>query len=391
MLLDHVGIAVDDPKAVQSLFRRLFGADVYKSESIRDQAVRTHFLSGGQVKLELLEALDEDSPVRRFVEKHGAGLHHLAFEVPDVAAALRQARREGFEPLSEEPQVGADGKEIFFLHPRDTHGLLIEFCQQTSFLPNPVHVDCGSHTVSVYEAGRRRRPHLVLLHGIAGSTALETWPLARRLEPYFHVLALDFSGHGTSEDPPPEQPLSWDLFTSNIRAVLDHFNAGSTHVFGFSMGGGAALHFASREPQRVQKAAVLATSPYWDEERTSVMMERLDADYILDQHPGVARELSASHGPEAWTTRLRRCQQFVDTLPTTPPDDLQHLAAPTLVAGYDRDRLFPPSLTLQLADHLPHARLAIFPGHRHALHELDLDAATPLLTSWFTDEAASLA
>ena len=127
--LEHVGIAVGDPGPVTKLLESLLGLTPYKTEIVEREGVRTHFLDAGTVKVELLEALDDDSPVARFLRKRGEGIHHLSFEVEDVQAAIDRGRSMGLQPLSEEPLSGADGKRVVFFHPRDTHGILIEVCE----------------------------------------------------------------------------------------------------------------------------------------------------------------------------------------------------------------------------------------------------------------------
>ena len=125
--LEHVGIAVDEVEAVINCFEDLLGVLPYKTETVTDQQVRTHFLNAESSKLELLEAVDADSAVQKFLDKRGEGLHHLAFEVADADATMNRLRDAGFTLLSDAPQSGADDKRIFFVHPKETHGVLVEF------------------------------------------------------------------------------------------------------------------------------------------------------------------------------------------------------------------------------------------------------------------------
>ncbi len=131
--VEHIGIAVEDANAVAGLLEALLGLNLYKSEKVEREGVRTHFIDGGSVKVELLESTRDDSPVARFLEKRGAGMHHLAFEVPDVQEAIDRARELGLQPLSDNPLPGADGKQVAFFHPRDTFGILIEVCETTAY------------------------------------------------------------------------------------------------------------------------------------------------------------------------------------------------------------------------------------------------------------------
>ena len=118
-----------DADAVARLYEDLIGAAPYKEETVEREGVRTHFIDAGTTKLELLEALGDESPIAKYLERRGEGLHHLAFEVDDIHAHMQQMRERGYTPLSDEPRPGADGKLIFFLHPKQTHGVLVEFCQ----------------------------------------------------------------------------------------------------------------------------------------------------------------------------------------------------------------------------------------------------------------------
>lgn len=130
MKLEHVGIAVADIEQVTRIFEDLFGARPYKSEEVSSEGVRTHFYDAGGSKIELLESTAPDSPIARYLERHGPGLHHLAFAVEDDTPdeALERIRDAGYRVLSDEPKPGADGKLIFFVHPKDSGGVLVEFC-----------------------------------------------------------------------------------------------------------------------------------------------------------------------------------------------------------------------------------------------------------------------
>ncbi len=128
--LDHIGIAVKNIPEANELFGRLLGKAHYKVEEVPSEGVRTSFFDVGGVKIELLEATDDNSPVAKFIQKKGEGIHHLAFEVSDIFEAAKQYQRDGFELVNLQPKKGADNKLIFFLHPKSTNGVLIELCQE---------------------------------------------------------------------------------------------------------------------------------------------------------------------------------------------------------------------------------------------------------------------
>lgn len=128
--IEHIGIAVKDLEKSNLLFKSLLGTNPYKSEEVLEEGVLVSFFKTGEAKIELLQALNENSHIARFIGKKGEGIHHLAFEVDDIIASMAQMKKLGFELLSEEPKQGADNKLICFLHPKTTNGILIELCQE---------------------------------------------------------------------------------------------------------------------------------------------------------------------------------------------------------------------------------------------------------------------
>ena len=128
--IEHIGIAVKNIEQSNDLFTKLFGKTPYKLEKVASEGVSTSFFQLGDSKIELLEATDENSPIAKFIEKKGEGLHHIAFEVADIHAEMKRLQSEGFTLLSEQPKKGADNKLICFLHPKGTNGVLIELCQE---------------------------------------------------------------------------------------------------------------------------------------------------------------------------------------------------------------------------------------------------------------------
>lgn len=126
--LDHIGIATHDGEAVEDLLKKLAHSIASVPEDIDSQKVRVR-LYGKDTKLETIQPLSADSTVARYLSKRGDGLHHIAFRVASAQAELDRMRAAGFQPLTEKPVPGAGGKQIFFLHPRDTCGILVEFCQ----------------------------------------------------------------------------------------------------------------------------------------------------------------------------------------------------------------------------------------------------------------------
>ena len=128
--IEHLGIAVKDLDASNTLFADLFGEAHYKIEEVASEGVRTSFFKVGDNKIELLEATNEDSPIAKFIEKRGEGIHHVAFDVEDIEKEVERLEKEGFRILNKEPKPGADNKLVVFLHPKSTNGVLIELCQE---------------------------------------------------------------------------------------------------------------------------------------------------------------------------------------------------------------------------------------------------------------------
>jgi methylmalonyl-CoA epimerase len=136
-VLDHVGIAIQDLDACLAFFRDGLGLEVAPPEDVPSQHVRAHFLATGAVSLELLEATSPDSPIARFLEKRGPGLHHITLRVDDIAAALQQLRARNVRMIDAAPRPGADGAQIAFVHPSSAQGVLVELKQAKRTRPEP--------------------------------------------------------------------------------------------------------------------------------------------------------------------------------------------------------------------------------------------------------------
>ncbi|GAB3644008.1 methylmalonyl-CoA epimerase [Spirosoma arcticum] len=133
--VEHIGIAVRDIVASNALFAKLLNVLPYKAETVEAEGVTTSFFQvnpghESQTKIELLEATNPDSPIAKFLEKKGEGIHHLAFEVDNIVSEMERLTAEGFTLLSETPKRGADNKWVCFLHPKGTNSVLIELCQE---------------------------------------------------------------------------------------------------------------------------------------------------------------------------------------------------------------------------------------------------------------------
>ncbi|WMW78048.1 methylmalonyl-CoA epimerase [Flavobacterium sp. 20NA77.7] len=128
--IEHIGIAVKNLDESNTLFEKLFGHPPYKEEEVASEGVKTSFFKNGPNKIELLEATNADSPIAKFLEKKGEGIHHIAFDVENIYTEIERLQKEGFTVLNETPKKGADNKLVAFLHPKTTNGVLIELCQE---------------------------------------------------------------------------------------------------------------------------------------------------------------------------------------------------------------------------------------------------------------------
>ena len=127
---EHIGVAVRDLKKAVPFFEKLTGTRCYKQQEVESEGVITAFFRIGETKLELLQATRPDSPVMKFIESRGEGIHHIAFQVDDVEEAMEKAKSHGVRLISMQAKQGADNKLIAFMHPKDTFGVLMELCQE---------------------------------------------------------------------------------------------------------------------------------------------------------------------------------------------------------------------------------------------------------------------
>ncbi len=127
--VEHIGIAVKNLAFSDELFSKLLNTKPYKHESVASEGVKTSFFMQGETKIELLEASSADSPIAKFIDKKGEGIHHIAFAVKNIQEEMQRLVNEGFVLLNQTPKIGADNKLVCFLHPKNTNGVLIELCQ----------------------------------------------------------------------------------------------------------------------------------------------------------------------------------------------------------------------------------------------------------------------
>jgi len=128
--IEHIGIAVKNIKDANVLYEKLLGVSSYKTEEVESEGVLTSFFQTGESKIELLMATNPESPIAKFIDKKGEGIHHIAFDVTDIHAEIERLKNEGFVLINEVPKKGADNKLVVFLHPKNINGVLVELCQE---------------------------------------------------------------------------------------------------------------------------------------------------------------------------------------------------------------------------------------------------------------------
>lgn len=128
--IEHIGIAVKNLDEAIKTYTELLGTVCYKTEAVESEGVKTAFFRVGESKIELLEASNETSPIAKFIEKKGEGIHHIAFDVTDIQQSMSDLATKGFQLLNDQPKNGADNKLVAFLHPKSSNGVLVELCQE---------------------------------------------------------------------------------------------------------------------------------------------------------------------------------------------------------------------------------------------------------------------
>ncbi len=385
--IEHLGVAVRDADAAVALYQRLFGYAPYKRERVEREGVETVFLDAGGAKIELLESTRPDSPVASFIDKRGEGLHHVAFEVRDLRATMQRLRAEGVRLLSDEPKRGADEKLVCFVHPKSAGGVLVEFCQRAPEPLVPAYAPLGDGRIAYYLGGRSDGPPLVVLHAALGSTELETRRLLPYLNQHFKTIALDFAAHGCSDDF-DEEYLTLEFFAEAVPAVLDAAGVERAHVFGFSMGGSAALWAARRHAERLDRLVVHGMNVQWDQNEVATMTKGMDPNTMQRHAPRWAARLAETHGQDRWQALARRMIRFTQALPDRrfADEELAQITAPTLVSAGDRDRYFRLEHALTLWRTLPDVRLAVHPGLDHPIQGVDPERFAALVTEFLLED-----
>jgi len=127
--IDNVGIAVSSIEKAKKFYEDQLGMKLSEPETVEEQKVRVAFVKVGESKVELLESLDEEGPIAKFIEKRGEGFQHIAFNVENIEEKLAELKSKGVRLIDEKPRRGAGGKKVAFIHPKSSYGVLIELCE----------------------------------------------------------------------------------------------------------------------------------------------------------------------------------------------------------------------------------------------------------------------
>lgn len=338
--LEHIGIAVSDPTRVRSLLSELLGLEAYKIETVESERIDTHFIGADGVKLELLETHDADSVIGRFLERRGGGIHHLAFEVERLETVLERASRLGLKPVNAEPKEGADGKRVFFLHPKETYGILIEICESDRFTGSKLTVPVPHGDVTVFRAGSEESFPILLFHDAGSSSLRDFAGVMALLEPYVQVLAFDAPGHGESSGRSPDSHFLQGAGKQAL-AVLDHLEIDEAVVAGTGVGAAAAAAVAVQDGSRVRGLAFIDPNFLTTDEEIASATRR------AEEASGDAIPELASHLKETMHAAAESAVSM---------EMVRDVSCPCLVCSMrpsDRGR------TLRLQEDLPDASLAV--------------------------------
>ena len=128
--VEHIGVALNKNEELSNLFKNIFNLEYLGSEVVEEQGVNTDIFNVSNTKIELLESISNDSPISKYISKHGQGMHHIALIVEDIHSAIKYLIENNIEMIDTDPKIGVEGYQIAFIHPKSTPGLLIEICQK---------------------------------------------------------------------------------------------------------------------------------------------------------------------------------------------------------------------------------------------------------------------
>ena len=218
--------------------------------------------------------------------------------------------------------------------------------------------------------------NLLLLHGALGSAATLK-PIKKALQDKYNVYTLNFSGHGGLAI--PDEPYSMQLFSDNVNELLNKEDIEQTHIFGYSMGGYAALYFALQHPERVSSIFTLATKFAWSQEAAEKESKMLNPEKIEQKVPAFAQALAQRHAPQDWKKVMLKTAEMMQQLGAAPvltSDNLPQLQVPVCVGVGDKDNMVTVEETLWAYRLLPNASMLVLPDTRHPLETVSVARIT---------------
>jgi pimeloyl-ACP methyl ester carboxylesterase len=229
--------------------------------------------------------------------------------------------------------------------------------------------------------------HLILLHGALGSKD-QLQPLATTLQNTFHVHTFNFSGHGGRAF--PDIAFSIPFFAEQIEEYMRETNIEQANIFGYSMGGYAAMYLAKHNPNKVNRLVTLATKFYWDDKTASREVKMLDGKTMQEKVPAFAAQLQQRHAPNDWLLLLDKTKELLTHLGnqnTLQPEDYPSITTPSLLLLGDRDKMVTLEETVAVYKQLPNAQFGVLPGTPHALEQADLSFLAEMIGRFINEKA----
>jgi len=224
--------------------------------------------------------------------------------------------------------------------------------------------------------------HIILLHGALGSKD-QLEPLAAVLQPAFQVHTFNFSGHGGR--PFTDTAFSIPLFAEQIAQYMHETGIAQAYIFGYSMGGYAAMYLAKHHPEKVDKLITLATKFHWDEKTAAREVKMLDGKTIQEKVPAFAAQLQQRHAPNDWLALLDKTSELLVNLGkqnTLQLEDYTTITTPCLLLLGDRDKMVTLDETIAVYKQLPNAQLGVIPGTPHALEQVNVPVLTEMIRAF---------
>lgn len=229
--------------------------------------------------------------------------------------------------------------------------------------------------------------HIILLHGALGNKD-QLQPLAKMLNGSFLVHSFNFSGHGGR--PIPDIAFSIPLFAEEILEYMKETNIDQADIFGYSMGGYAALHLAKHYPHKINRLITLATKFHWDDKTAAREVKMLDAKTIQEKVPAFAAQLQQRHAPNDWLTLLDKTKELLIGLGQQNAlqlNDYTYISTPALILLGDRDKMVTLEETTAVYKQLPNAQFGVLPGTPHAFEQVNVSFLAEMITRFITEKA----